>query len=121
MPALADALWKLVSNESEVLPDPVHYVLDGGALLQRVPWIKGETFDGYGHGPNTKNVIHLRHGQGSGPTVNLTPQTVVSMNKMDFWTSFTIIQTNKVPWCFLETTLRRLVASLHKQEQMLTF
>ena len=32
-PALADALWKLVRNENEMLPDTVHNVLDGGALL----------------------------------------------------------------------------------------
>ena len=44
-PALADALWKRVDNEKEVLPDSVHYVLDGGALLQRLPWSRGETFD----------------------------------------------------------------------------
>ena len=110
-PALADALWKLVNNDNEVLPDPVHYVLDGGALLQRLPWTKGETFesvfkryvkyvtdrygkatvifDGYGHGPNTKDVTHLRRGQGSGPTVNLTPLTVVSLKKTDFLNNHT--------------------------------
>ncbi len=44
-PALADALCKLVKNEKEVLPDPLSDVLNGGALLQRLPWLKGETFD----------------------------------------------------------------------------
>ena len=46
-PALADALWKLVKNENEVLPDTVHYmyVLDGGSLLHRLPWTRGETFE----------------------------------------------------------------------------
>lgn len=43
-PALADALWKLVKNEIESLPDPVHYVVDGGSLLHRVSWKQGETF-----------------------------------------------------------------------------
>ena len=105
-PALADALWKLVDNENEVLPDSVHYVLDGGALLQRLPWSKGETFDavfkryvnyvtnkygmatvvfdGYNNGPDTKDATHLRRSRGSGPSVTLTPQTVLSLKKTEF-------------------------------------
>ena len=43
-PALANALWKLVKNENEVSADPIHYVLDGGSLLHRLPWTRGETF-----------------------------------------------------------------------------
>ncbi len=45
-PALADALWKLVKNDSEAetLPDSVHYVLDGGSLLHRLSWKQGEMF-----------------------------------------------------------------------------
>ena len=34
VPALADALWKLVKNENEILPN---YVLDGGSLLASTP------------------------------------------------------------------------------------
>ena len=37
-------LWKLVKNENEILPDPVHYVLDRGSLLHRLSWKQGETF-----------------------------------------------------------------------------
>ena len=45
-PALVDALWKLFDNENEVVPDSVHYVIDGVvSLLQRVPRTKGETFN----------------------------------------------------------------------------
>jgi len=43
--SLADALW---CSEAAKLPGPsgtVHYVLDGGALLHRVPWAKGATYD----------------------------------------------------------------------------
>ena len=36
-PALVDALWKLVKNENEILPNPGHYVLDGGSLLASTP------------------------------------------------------------------------------------
>ena len=42
---MADALWKLIGDENEALPSTVHYVLDGGALLQRIPWSRGETFE----------------------------------------------------------------------------
>jgi hypothetical protein len=105
-PALADALWKLIQNEDAVLPDSVHYVLDGGALLHRVPWQRGETFanvcqryvkyciskygkatvvfDGYDQGPDIKDVTHKRRTRGSGATVVLTPQTVVTLSKPDF-------------------------------------
>ena len=66
-------------NGQELSSD-VHYVLDGGALLQRVPWSKGETFeavceryveyvsrrygkativfDGYESGPGIKDETH---------------------------------------------------------------
>ena len=78
--ALADAIWKLVENDNEVLPYPVHYVLDGGSLLHRLPWTRGETFesvcvryvnyvtkkygkatvifDGYNSGPDIKDITH---------------------------------------------------------------
>lgn len=105
-PALADALWKLVKNENEILPDPVHYVLDGGSLLHRLSWKQGETFqsvcaryvtyvttkygeativfDGYDSGPDVKDATHQRRSHGSGPTVALTHQTVVTLKKKDF-------------------------------------
>ena len=45
-PSLAEALWKVVEKfNGQELPSDVHYVLDGGALLQHVPWSKGETFE----------------------------------------------------------------------------
>ena len=44
-PALADALWKLVDNDYEVLSYPVHDVLDGGSLLHHLPWTQGEAFE----------------------------------------------------------------------------
>ena len=106
-PSFAEALWKVVEKvNGQELPSDVHYVLDGGALLQRVPWSKGETFeavceryveyisrrygkativfDGYESGPGIKDVTHRRRGHGAGPSVVLTPQTVVSLRKKDF-------------------------------------
>ena len=87
-------------------PVDEHYVLDGGALLQHVPWSKGETieavceryveyvshrygkativFDGYESGLGIKDVTHRRRGHGAGPSVVLTPQIVVSLRKKDF-------------------------------------
>ncbi|MCG8047094.1 MAG: hypothetical protein N0E48_15920, partial [Candidatus Thiodiazotropha endolucinida] len=76
-PALADAIWNLGDcSLSETLTESVQHVLDGGSLLQRIPWTKGATFsticssyvkhvtgkyqnavvvfDGYRSGPTTK-------------------------------------------------------------------
>ena len=42
--ALANAMWKQVPD----MPNPetpARYVLDGGALLHRIPWHSGEKFD----------------------------------------------------------------------------
>ncbi len=102
-PALADALWKLVKNDSEAetLPDSVHYVLDGGSLLHRLSWKQGEMFQSvcaryvtyvttkYGEativfdGPDIKDATHQRR-HGSGPIVALTNQTIITLKKKDF-------------------------------------
>jgi len=108
-PALADALRKLVKNENEILPDRVHYVFDGGSLLHHLSWKQGETFqnvcaryvtyvttkygeativfDGHDSGPDVKDATHQRRSHGSGPTVALTHQTVVTLKKKDFLSS----------------------------------
>ena len=68
----------------------VEYVLDGGSLLQRLPWKRGMTysvicdlyvdyvksnyknavvvFDGYEGGPSTKDTAHLRRTGGCAST-----------------------------------------------------
>ena len=81
-PALADALSKpevLVANGS---PSDVQFVLDGGSLLQRIPWVGANTygdifeiytnyvkprngtaiivFDGYLDGPSIKDSTRIR-------------------------------------------------------------
>ena len=40
-------------------------------------------FDGYESGPGIKDVTHRRRGHGAGPSVVLTPQTVVSLRKTE--------------------------------------
>ena len=79
---LADALWKYMPGDIPMPSKNVQYILDGGALLHRVPWSKGDTyenicqkyvryifthygtpfvvFDGYQAGPGTKDVAHRR-------------------------------------------------------------
>ena len=48
-PALADAIWKICESSVPVVGIPdngIQYVLDGGALLQRIPWSCGSTCGG---------------------------------------------------------------------------
>ena len=42
---LADAIWKLTVSDSDELPNDALTVIDGGALLHKIPWKKGSTFD----------------------------------------------------------------------------
>jgi len=96
--SLADALW---CSGAAKLPGPsetVQYVLDGGALLHRIPWTVGATyaqiveqyseyvvrkygkaivvFDGYNGRPSTKDCAHTRR---SGGTIGVTVQFTSSM------------------------------------------
>ena len=43
-PALADALWKIAGKGAPVLPSGLKFVLDGGSLLLKKVWKKGESF-----------------------------------------------------------------------------
>jgi 5'-3' exonuclease len=87
------------------LPIRVAYVLDGGALLQRLPWAKSTSyanlcqlyvgfvrnhyenahivFDGYGNGPSTKDETHQRRtGSEMGVDVDFTPEMLLKMKKL---------------------------------------
>ena len=93
-PQLAHAIKDHVTNlSSEAVmnctPKIDRYVLDGGSLLHRLPWKKGETygtiassyadftvrhyglatvvFDGYGEGPSIKDNTHQRRGKKHSP------------------------------------------------------
>ncbi len=48
-PVLANAIWSLLPDQVLELPVDSQYVLDGGALLQRIPWRKGGYFPGDMH------------------------------------------------------------------------
>ena len=97
----------LVEHEKTVLPTNVYHVIDGGALLQRVPWTCGYTaaaicklyvdyvnqryqhctivFDGYEERPTTKDPTHQRRaGSSAGHVVNFTSQTVMTLKKALF-------------------------------------
>lgn len=97
-PVLADELWKLGSFEEMEPIENVHHVIDGGALLQRIPWNHNATFDdicesyitymarryvkativfdGYPTGPSTKETAHSRRSKG------MTSQTVLFEGNM---------------------------------------
>ncbi|KAK3747021.1 hypothetical protein QZH41_001488 [Actinostola sp. cb2023] len=106
-PALADAIWTIVKNDQIGPEGNVHYVLDGGALLHRIPWPRGMTydaicnmyveyvirrygqgtivFDGYQDGPSTNDATHQRRtGAYAGPTVNFASDMVLKSKKDEF-------------------------------------
>ena len=43
-PVLASNIRKMVDTEIEIQLQPVRYVLDGGSLLQRIPWKRGSSY-----------------------------------------------------------------------------
>ena len=81
-PVLANALWKSIHESQQEPSEDVQYVLDGGALLHRLPWPQGAiymyddvcqmyanrvkqrygtavlVFDEYTNEPSTKDAIH---------------------------------------------------------------
>ena len=108
---LANALWQMIQHEKNVSLSAfmelcMKYVLDGGALLHRVPWVRGQTyegvmmcyveyvkkyckpivvFDGYRSGPSTKDAAHQRRAaNGIGPEVKFTPTMLVNQKKEVF-------------------------------------
>ena len=105
--ALADAIWGTIQPSSPQVPQDVSYVLDGGALIHKIPWITGQTyeslcgsysdyvkrkygqativFDGYTCGPSTKDNSHLRRKKSSGSnTVLFTRDMACTLHKEDF-------------------------------------
>ncbi|XP_073253317.1 uncharacterized protein [Porites lutea] len=107
-PVLADAIWSM-TKESQTANDPggsAYFVTDGGALLHRVVWPRGVTynaicllyiqyvrrtyprativFDGYDNGPTTKDCTHQRRGHGCGLAVLFYPDMLVTLKKDEF-------------------------------------
>ena len=107
-PVLADAIWSLLQTPNiPAVSGQVQYVLDGGALPQRIPWKKGVTyseildtyteyvtrkyghaifvFDGYLNSP-TKDMTHQRRLKSKiGATVTCTEEKKnLTMTKSEF-------------------------------------
>ncbi|KAL5022362.1 hypothetical protein ScPMuIL_001517 [Solemya velum] len=107
-PQLADALAALVSTDHpQKSKETAYHVLDGGSLIHRFPWKKGETyevicdmyvnyvldhysnaiavFDGYTQGPSTKDMTHLKRAEGkAGPRVLFAPSMPLKSKKEQF-------------------------------------
>ena len=109
-PQLADTIWKDIGGSMHhfQIPDDVRYILNGGALLFKVFWRKGVSyndictlyinyvikhygggtivvFDGYGNGPSMKDITHIRRcNRKVGRTVHFLKQTVLNMTKDEF-------------------------------------
>ena len=106
---LADALWTKLSSDAKSGPSGnVQYVLDGGALLHRVPWprqVKYQevcriycqyvlrkygnqtvvVFDGYDNQPSTKSMTHQRRSAGkTSATVTFSDGMKVTLKKDAF-------------------------------------
>ena len=105
-PVLANAIWSFLPDQGPGLPRELQYVLDGGALLQRIPWTKGATFreictvyteyvtrkygnaivvfDSY-QGKSTKDMTHQRRAKGqTGAIVTFTESMHLTMSKDQF-------------------------------------
>ena len=106
-PVLANEIWSR-ANQHVSLPSNATFVLDGGFLLFKLNWKKGETFkiifqnylnyilkhygersvvvfDGYPDMPTTKDTTHLRRKlRKSGRSVNVSPLMRLAMTKESF-------------------------------------
>ena len=107
-PGLADAIWSTLSPGAKTGPTTqVHYVLDGGALLHRVPWPRGNgtyrdvlaaytsyvsrkyrrptvVFDGYDD-ISTKYSTQKRRAAGKvAPTISFTEDMQVTSKREEF-------------------------------------
>ena len=110
-PQIANSIWSSFGPYVASLPDSVSYVLDGGSLLHRISWAKGQTyseicdsyvdyvikrygegttvvFDGYDGQPSTKDTTHVRRTKGKqGIAVHFTGEVRLNMKKTDFLTN----------------------------------
>ena len=106
-PVLADEVWKKVDGAPQ-LPGMPKYVLDGGSLVHKVKWCKGDTFinifnscinyvtkkygygavvvfDGYPEVPTTKDTTHIRRkSKKFGRSMNISPHLKLNMTKASF-------------------------------------
>lgn len=105
---LAAALWNTVdcaASDNDI--DDAVYILDGGSLLHRIPWTRGESFksickvyidyitrlyptgstvvvfDGYSQQPSTKDITHIRRNLSirNSPDIHFTEDMLFSSKK----------------------------------------
>ena len=107
---LADDIWTVATGNETQPPEiagEMNHVIDGGLLLQRIPWKRDETFnsiakgyaeyiqqkftnpivvfDGYNAGPGTKDIAHLCRTKGLvGPKVNFVGSMPLKTKKEHF-------------------------------------
>ena len=103
--SLAKAIWSLVRETQVTAVNNAQFVLDGGALLHRVPWCLGKllsdicnsyvtyalhkygnaviVFDGYSDTATTKDATHIRRcGRSVGPVVQCMPTLQYNKRKI---------------------------------------
>ncbi len=110
-PQLAQAVTEFSIKKSnktvlDSIPPTEHYVLDGGSLVHRLAWKKGDSygaiaqsyadftirhygkatvvFDGYSEGPSIKDNTHQRLDENTHPIVNFNEETEFVGRKGDF-------------------------------------
>ena len=106
-PALPEALWEMTEKPIPTLPTSnVLYLLDGGDLLSKLQWKKGQmvqqicwhnfenenygenaevAFDGYPDEPTTKDITHLKYTKGKNRRlVKFALNSIMSMSKEKF-------------------------------------
>jgi hypothetical protein len=102
-----DCIWNMGDCSCNTLPSTCIFVLDGGSLLQRLPWSKNATFeaicqsyldyvtkryqnvvvvfDVYPNYPTTKDVTHTRRSRGiTGPEIHFTENMPCKSRKETF-------------------------------------
>ena len=105
--SLGEAIWNLGECGFDGTLGNVKYVIDGGSLLQRVPWPRGASFDtickiytdyvtkkyldvtvvfdGYEEGPSTKDNTHIhRYGGRVGAEVRFNGEMILQSRKDQF-------------------------------------
>ncbi len=108
-------------------PNKVQYVLDGGALLHRLPWDRGKTYselcdmytnyvvgkygeavvviDGYEGGPSTKDSVHQRRSAGLYlGTINFSDNMIINSKKPQFLR--TLVTSNGLSTCSVQVLLK---------------
>ena len=103
----------MLPDHDTILSEDPQYILDGGALLHRIPWHTGKSYleianeyvsyvkrkyvnnkhpyivyDGNSSGPSTKDCVHLKRTGGScGPFISMDPNTIHNIKKDIFLTN----------------------------------